>query len=365
MLTGLKIFAERKLCIAETLSSLNPVLAYHWEGVPVSDRERGIFNPLSPFRLVDHPGDADLCILPKEWNYYLWHNRKNEAVRMSDLAKQFGKKILIWFRGDLPPIIPMANAMVFKCAMNRSRASDDRFAAPYFIDDPAKRHAGDNPFWRKKNANPVVGFCGYARVKPLKLLYSIASHARHNLQVSLGRSNYESMPVIPATVLRARALSLLARDERITTDFVIRDRYRAGIRKDPLSQSAAATEFFDNIFRTDYTVCVRGHGNWSVRLYETLACGRIPIFIDTDCVLPFEFAIDWKKYAVWVPQCEILRIVDIVSSFHSKLSPSDFLDLQLSCRRLWEERLCLSGFMKHLSEHFSSGTFAESEKHDE
>jgi len=48
----------------------------------------------------------------------------------------------------------------------------------------------------------------------------------------------------------------------------------------------------------------------SYRLYEALCCGRIPVFIDTDCVLPYDFMIDWKKYFVWVDQSELPLIAE-------------------------------------------------------
>ena len=37
-----------------------------------------------------------------------------------------------------------------------------------------------------------------------------------------------------------------------------------------------------------YGLCVRGFGNFSFRLGETLMMGRIPILIDTECILPFD-----------------------------------------------------------------------------
>ena len=64
-------------------------------------------------------------------------------------------------------------------------------------------------------------------------------------------------------------------------------------------------EFYENMVSSDYIVCVRGGGNFSVRLYETLAMGRIPIFINTDCLLPLNKSIDWKKHVVWIEREDI------------------------------------------------------------
>jgi len=69
-------------------------------------------------------------------------------------------------------------------------------------------------------------------------------------------------------------------------------------------------EFLQNMIGSDYVFCCRGAGNFSYRLYEALCCGRIPVFIDTDCVLPYDFMIDWKKYFVWVDQSELPLIAE-------------------------------------------------------
>lgn len=104
---------------------------------------------------------------------------------------------------------------------------------------------------------------------------------------------------------------------------------------------------------SDYIVCLRGTGNFSARLYETLAMGRIPIFIDTDCILPYDRSINWKDYCVWVDANELSSLPEKVLEFHGNLSEADFLEHQKCCRALWEERLSFSGFFKHFPEHFS------------
>jgi len=149
--------------------------------------------------------------------------------------------------------------------------------------------------------------------------------------------------------MRSRALEFLHRHPGIETSFVIRNEYTGPKAFDGADERARA--YFANIYETDYTLCLRGYGNWSYRFYETLACGRIPIFIDTDCVLPGSSMIDWKKYCVWVDQSEIGQIGEKVADFHASISNSDFIEMQMACRQLWLEHLTLEGFMSHLHEY--------------
>ena len=44
-------------------------------------------------------------------------------------------------------------------------------------------------------------------------------------------------------------------------------------------------------------------------MYETLALGRIPVFINTDCTLPFSNIIEWDKHVVWIEKEDIINIV--------------------------------------------------------
>ena len=111
-------------------------------------------------------------------------------------------------------------------------------------------------------------------------------------------------------------------------------------------------EYVQNMVDSDYVLCARGGGNFSYRLYETLSCGRIPVFVDTDCVLPLESAIDWKGTCVWVDESDLNEIGSRVAAFHAALTPAEFADRQRACRRLWETHLSPQGFFAHFHEHF-------------
>jgi hypothetical protein len=107
-----------------------------------------------------------------------------------------------------------------------------------------------------------------------------------------------------------------------------------------------------SIVDSDYVLCARGIGNWSYRLYETLSLGRIPVFIDTDCVLPYDFAINWRDYCVWITRSEVSTIGERVAEFHESLSENDFVERQHACRKLWEDYVSPQGFFSNLYRHF-------------
>ena len=176
----------------------------------------------------------------------------------------------------------------------------------------------------------------------LKVLLKIAYR---NLKYNLGLSYIEKEQLISASYLRYRCLKKLKSSSFIVSNFIIRKQYRAGaLNKQDLQKTT--TEFFNNIKDSDYVLCIRGAGNFSVRLYETLAMGRIPVFLNTDCLLPLDSSIDWKQHMVWVESHEVNFIDEKVLQFHKKLSTKKFIDLQRANRSLWGENLTLGKFFK-------------------
>jgi hypothetical protein len=155
---------------------------------------------------------------------------------------------------------------------------------------------------------------------------------------------------MPATLIRARALRLLAADLGVETRFDVRSRaFRLNDKSgDPVWRQTRINRFYDNLYDSDYSLCIRGNGNWSIRFYETLAVGRIPIFVDTDCVLP-DVGVDWRKLCVWVDHRDLASLPQRVREFHESLTPEQFLERQEELRRIWVERLSRQGFMRYLA----------------
>ena len=106
-------------------------------------------------------------------------------------------------------------------------------------------------------------------------------------------------------------------------------------------------EYYYNIRESDYILCLRGKGNFSIRFYETLLMGRIPIFINTDCLLPLMNHINWTEHVVWIEWEERHQIGEIVAKFHDNLSREDFSQLQLNNRKLWLKKLKPSYILTH------------------
>jgi hypothetical protein len=290
--------------------------------------------------------DADVAVLPTPWS------RVIESAAARSLANQFAataragrKPTVLFFNSDSTEAVPLADSLVFRTSLYRSRRRPNEFALPAWSEDFLERHLSGKLPIRKKTSRPTVGFCGFAA--PL-----LGSWARNIARWGAGMTGLrkgETHPFVrPGHAVRLRAMRELTRNPDVDTNFVVRQTFFGAASSRPgLSGSETdrlRREYVQNMVDSDYTLCVRGAGNFSYRIYETLSCGRIPVFVDTDCVLPYDSVIDWKSHCLYVDESDIARIGERVAEFHASLSPAAFEDLQRRCRKLWEDYISPLGF---------------------
>lgn len=153
-------------------------------------------------------------------------------------------------------------------------------------------------------------------------------------------------PMNVGTVIRNRCLATLRKSRIIDVDIVTRDAYFGFYSVD--ERAKMRLEYVDHMMRNDYIFCPRGAGNYSTRLFETVAAGRIPILIDTDLVMPFADVIPWQEIAVWVPISEMDRLDEHVLAFHARLGEGGFRALQTRLRNIFEMYLSRDGVDRYL-----------------
>jgi hypothetical protein len=94
-------------------------------------------------------------------------------------------------------------------------------------------------------------------------------------------------------------------------------------------------QFIENIRNNLYGVCVRGAGNFSYRLGEVLMMGRIPIIIDTNCILPFREYIPYEKNCIIVNYKNLDNMIDVIQNYHNSHTKEELLNIQKENRNIW------------------------------
>ena len=327
-----------------------------WNDKPHETRLQQYGSRASQFIVVDSPSDADLYLLPLTWNYYLEQDIIHLVADEVERSAEAGHQLVIFSGGDFTANLPFSNVALFEASSYASRRNSSKnniFALPSFIHDYLNLYCHGQVQFREKQAVPVVGFCGQAGGSWFDFIRRNIELRLRKRSYTLGHNKWEPAP-FETTRFRKYILDQLAQAQGLQTNFLIRQRYRAGYHaKEKDSFHPSRMEFIQNILDSDYTLCIRGGGNFSVRFYETLGLGRIPIFINTDCILPFDDRLDYRQYCVWVEVDEIPVIGEKILAFHEALSSLQFQELQLACHTFWHDYLSMNGFYAHFSEHFS------------
>jgi hypothetical protein len=327
------------------------MLLYPFWGAPASDPASPTSGRFDGFvangpRLVEltGPEEADLTVLPVAWEHLeALPDAQSIGEVYAERARGHGIPLVVFYVSDSEASVPVEDAWVYRTSLRRSRRAPRELAMPALSMDVARQELGGDVHPRKWTTTPTVGFCGYAPgAETSHGARALARAAKRRLRVARG-----DLP--DGIYARARALGVLEGSDRVRLAAVVRDAFWAGavVPGQPNDYGLMATarrDFVANLRESDYVLCARGGGNFSYRLYEALSAGRIPLFVDTDCVLPFEDEIDWHALCVWVDEAEIEHAADAVADFHAALGPAGFVAAQRECRRVWEEYLSPEGF---------------------
>lgn len=256
-----------------------------------------------------------------------------ETERVAHLARDRGLPAIFFRLNDDPTPATPPHGVVYRTSLYRDRLAPRERAIPALTDDLLPE-CGGALVLRDRTDRATVGFCGYVGTARERLFRRAVGW------VLRGGQRDKAVGIR----LRAGALRVLRESDRIVPNLIEREKLWGGVpvvnsEQDAARRQAVRRDFLDNLIGSDYCLSLRGKGNYSFRFYEVFSIGRIPLFVDTKCVLPFDDEIDWKRHCVWVEESDVDRIDEVVAQFHADLHPDDFRQLQQDNRRLWLDYL--------------------------
>jgi hypothetical protein len=291
---------------------------------------------LNYYNIVDRVDDCNIIVFPIDYVSFL---RFKEAFgKLQKASKIYNKPIWIYTAGDYGFTNYIKNSYTFRLGGFKSKLTEETFILPSFINDPYTNHLTSNFLTNKREEFPTIGFVGHAQTGLKKYLKELINHLKYWVKRNCHMLLADAQPFYPSSIKRAYYLSVLQKSKFLKTDFILRKKYRAGIQNEE-TKLKSSQEFYNNIFNNAYTFCSRGVGNFSVRLYEVLAVGRIPILLNTDCKLPLEGEIDWKKHCIILDLKSKISLEKQILNFHNDTSEASFETIQKNNRLLWETHL--------------------------
>lgn len=97
-------------------------------------------------------------------------------------------------------------------------------------------------------------------------------------------------------------------------------------------QKTEETRFLELMSKSVFSLCPRGYGATSYRLYESLQLGSIPVYIGDKFWLPFEDKIDWASFSVLISENDIDNIDLYLRSF----TEDDIQQMRQKGKEIWE-----------------------------
>lgn len=296
--------------------------------------------------LVDSVLESDYVVMPI--NYLRFKTHKAAFNELQNEARQFNKIMWVYTAGDYGFTIREPNTITFRLGGFKSKLPKSTIILPSFINDPYQKLDVDF-LALSKSDKPQLGFVGHADSSWLKCVKEFLLFIKRNFKRKQLVGDYQNF--YPSGYKRAKYLKEIISDSTIKATFIFRNKYRAGAKNDMLKQKTTL-EFYKNMFENPYTFCMRGEGNFSVRFYETIAMGRIPVLLDTDCKLPLDDTINWNNHCVSVYAKHKKSIANQIIDFHNTISEKDFENMQVNNRHLWLKVLNRASFFIEIYKKF-------------
>ena len=210
---------------------------------------------------------------------------------------------------DTHPILMNNNkCIIFRTSLYKSKKQINEFIIPVFWFHKLNNNFIDYKLKSIKSIiKPSLSFCGYIHSYPKRLQWC----------------------------------EYLKQSSLIDCYFIYREQF----------MHANYKEYIQNMNQCEFCFCPRGTGNFSIRFYECLYFGRIPVVIDTDMLLFQEDEINWSNHIVFSKNIEEIPH-DIVSFWNSK----NIIEVQENNKILYQtyfnEKNILKYFEKSIENYF-------------
>lgn len=130
-------------------------------------------------------------------------------------------------------------------------------------------------------------------------------------------------------------------------DFLCRRDFWGGKPHDP----SIVEDFRANMERSEFALCPRGTGNFSMRLYQAMSAGRIPIVVGDHC-LP------WSEDVAWTDLCVLAQTAeDVIPRVLEFWESRDIETAQRACRDAFVEHFTGQGFLDLIRKRIISSSY--------
>lgn len=304
------------------------------------------------FDMVSRIEDSDLLLLPQPIT-----ETTPEVIAYAkpflEEARRLGKPAFCFVAGDLSHGVYLDGFYMLKGTQYKRFKSDFDVIVPPFCED----FLIENPvvdFREKREGKPVIGFCGWADFPTLRTrLVSLIKSSWLSIRGLLEGKDFSVFK--KGIYFRREAILAIQKSSLVDSKIIVRNSFSGHRGTISLPSEVARKEYIQNIKESDFALAPKGDANYSVRFFEALSLGRVPLLIDTECCLPLMEVIDYPSFILSVPYQKINQVANITADFYTKLTTEEFLNMQHLARENFEKYLRYDSFFNFIFSEITAG----------
>lgn len=107
------------------------------------------------------------------------------------------------------------------------------------------------------------------------------------------------------------------------------------------SNQIAKTEYNQVMQNSKFILCPKGNALNSIRFFEALCFGRIPILLSDDVRLPLENKIKYEDFILRIPEAKFDNLNNYLKNY---MKSNDIEKQSIKCRKIWENYFSETSF---------------------
>ena len=143
------------------------------------------------------------------------------------------------------------------------------------------------------------------------------------------------------TDLRQKMADSVRAEPSLAAKIVLRRMFfgHVGQNDSPEKQARYRAEYRQSLAETRTILCPRGEGEGSIRFFEAMSAGRVPVLLADEHELPFADQIDYDAFTLRIPQADAARTGEILAAWLKDHPPAELQRMGKLARRAWVEHI--------------------------
>ncbi len=300
-----------------------------------------------PVEIVENPAWADYICIPHSWAHII--HEHDYIAQIAKIAREHSKTIIVFSIGDSNDRVSFPRGIsliVIRNSQFRDARLPYEIIMPAFSQDLKKVCSVYGITDSEILDKPTITFCGWSRSKNI---YSALSISLKNIfWVCVGFFIQDYSARRPGLCVREQGLRVLEKSKLINSKIIRRTSYTGNKKTIQGNPNFLRKEYIESLVQGQYVYAPRGDGNFSVRFFEALSLGRIPVVPDTGILFPLEEGIEYSNFVIKIPLKRLKRIDEIIFEWHKNKGVNGLREACLKARQAFDQYLNVRVFCNHV-----------------